>query len=262
MSIFFDDDFESANGTTIPNWSYAFGPNTATRGLTASTDVALTGSRSIKVVGDTLDGQFTGLLTLERFFTDTQHFFLRFGFRLNAGFQISSNSFSKALRIGGSVYGPDFYIEQATMCGGGYELTLENMYDNASVGITNFCLGAMPSIAGFDQIELEWKFNTAGNSDGYVKVWLTRPGQPQAQTPILQILNRQFLGPLTTSTLPSGASVASNFTMNILDLVIQGGIGTYYFDRVAVGDGSARIGTVGSVVDTMPPAAPTGLVVS
>lgn len=247
MSTFFDSDFEAS---TLPGDGWLDSSNGF---LTLSAEQHLSGTKCLKVTMPAPGlKNISGLI--ERSHTSTTHLWARFGYRADPAFTCCTNDeYTKMIQFSGYNV-PIIWIEWRS---GSYELTVEYSYDEPT-GTNNISAGISPSRTSWDQVEMEVQLNTPGVSNGYIKIWLN-----DSASPVIQLLNRQLIGPTTTSRALGGAGPlrTSDGFYNYTQIYNQDtGIGIVYFDRVAVGD--TRIGVVGSVPDTTPPAVPTGVMVS
>lgn len=216
--------------------------------------LSLTGTKSVKA---TFVARFTTITgtscaldnpTLAHFFAASDHIFIRFATRQSPGFQVGQSNLSKMVRFPTSGGYPTFSFLTGSDT---YKFGIEGAHDVGTV-ITN--AGVLPSQTLWDQVELEWKFNTPGQSDGLIRVWINGVLR-------IEMLNRQLRGPTTTSVGAGGQVAPSTTRFNVAHIFIQCGLGNMYFDRFAVGN--TRIGLVTGTTppppDTITPLPPTNL---
>ena len=135
---------------------------------------------------------------------------------------------------------------------GRYVVAVEAPYD--ATGTTDiYSTGVTVSTSAWQQLEFEWKLNTPGQYDGHLRFWIDG---------VLRVerLNRAWVGPLPTSTgINHSYTTPSTLSLDTMQLYMQCGLGTMYYDRIAMGD--TRIGLLPSQPgsDSRPPASPQGL---
>lgn len=253
-AIFFDSDFELGAGDDWAenDWN-DFG--TANAGhLEITNSLAFSGSKSVKGTFDrTCCGGNTQQPSIYRSWDQDRaggrsHVFVRFAARHSPGFKRCDNGSVKMVRIQGEAGYPKLWINNLH---GTYQVLMEAPYDRPS-GAYVLSSGVAPS-SGWDQLELEYKLNTPGQSNGLIRLWVN--GNLK-----IEHLNHAYIGPTPTSTCGNGYSFCpSTVLLRTAQIYIQCGLGTIHYDRFAVGD--TRIGLAGSKsmsADSTPPASPTG----
>jgi len=257
-TVFWDDDFEGANGMSVPNWAYDISPETSLQG---STEAARTGTKSIKAFyfgqGPIDNNPNGGGPVMGRSLAPnyTDHLFLRFAYRVSANFQPGSTGQTKIMRINtGEGFGPQvIFLEHY---GSAYGVITTGMYacnTNDTWWVGN--QGAIPG-GPWQDIEMEVLLNTPGSADGLVRLWVN-------DTLILQQTGLAFRGPATNSPAcnPGQPTPAgSNMVIQRVQMIRQSATGQTFYDRVAAGN--TRIGVLGGrppPMDTTPPASLTAL---
>jgi hypothetical protein len=243
-AIFFDSDFELGVGDdwAANGWN-DFG--TANPGhLEITTERALTGTHSVKGTFDNINGS-TQRPSIYRSWTRVPHIFARFASRASSGFQIGSNGHTKMMKFKDDAGYPQVWILNKY---GAYTIEMEGPYEGPTV--ISLSSGIAPSQTSWDQIEFELQLNTPGQSNGLMRLWVNG---------VLRIeqLNKEYIGPTPTSVGANGLSNPSTYLIRTVQIYIQSGVGSIYYDRVAVGD--TRIGPTRSTtasIDSTPPARP------
>ena len=178
-----------------------------------------------------------------------KHMFGRWAFREAPGFEFCAiNGSTKLVRFNGNGY-PKIWLLNYF---GSYVIAAEGPYDSAN-GTDLFYSGVQVSTSTWQQIEFEWKLNTPGQPDGLMRLWIDG---------VLRVerLNRQWIGPTPTSTgLHHPNPTPSNFAIGNIQLYMQCGLGTMYYDRIAVGDTRIGLATSQTSSDTTPPVIPSGV---
>ena len=179
----------------------------------------------------------------------SKHIFARWAFREAPGFEYCAiNGFTKLVRFVGDGY-PKVWIMNRY---GTFSVVVEGPYD--ATGTTDlYNTGIVVSTSAWQQLEFEWKMNTPGQYDGHMRFWING-------TMLVEKLNRAWVGPTPTSPgLHHSNITPSNLNIDTMQLYMQCGLGTMYYDRVAVGN--TRIGLLPSQPgsDSRPPASPQGL---
>ena len=257
--VFFDTDFETCavgthNDFPCDGWTdegSPGGPEWVAAGgnvLEITNALAFSGSKSVKGTWTNINGSTINQPSIYATFTSSDHVFVRFATRQSVGFQIGSNNLTKMVRFRTSGGYPVFFA----MLGANKFITaLERSYSGGTYTLTS---GVTPSQTSWDQVEVEWKLNTPGKSDGLLRMWVNDVLRTEQ-------LNQQFRGPLETSVDAQGVPVPSTTKFNGAQIYVQSGLGSIYYDRFAVAPAShGRIGTTGTTpppVDTIPPTPPT-----
>lgn len=261
-AITFDSSLEggtiAADGWTVktdPGYTNGVWPGV----LDISTDQALSGTHSLKGTYLYLSADNVPQPSITHYFTPSQHFFARFGYRTSSGFQIGSNNYTKIVRFRSDAGVPIYWIQNT---GGSYGLTIEVPWERCD-GSYEFITGVAPSSSAWDQVELEVLSNTPGQSNGQVRMWINNVQYPLIPILGAAILNANplalaLIGPTPSSTC-YGWPLPSTLLYDQMTFYIQSGLGQTYADRIAMG--TTRIGPTGTSVDTTPPAVPTGFAV-
>ena len=234
-SIFWDDELEAGNtGYGLPG---GFSPPA----MVFDTAVKFSGNGSLRYdynancypdsSAQTNCGGFT-----DRTFPATGTFYRRFYVRLSQGFTVS-DVFTKLMRSDTNGLTSNWWT---LGCCGSKQMEVHDQnvpVGNTSVYYHNFTM----SDATWYCVETYEKLNTPGVADGVQQAWVDG----------VQVMNQ--------TGIPFRAS-GDNSLYNNNRLYRQTGLGSIWFDRIAVGD--TRIGCVGTPPsgDTTPPAAPTGFI--
>jgi len=274
-TIGFDEDFE---GSFPPvGWSFTY----LTGSMAQSTDTALTGTHSMKMVYPYNDGSSSTTLTAANTPWTTTNGFWRFAIKVMPGFTTGCNNLSKVNLLPYSGYST-FEFEgggcnppATSACPNGWggvptnvgctptaPVTFRLQLYAYDCGIGHGGTGSIPSdIPSFNvtadgqwhQIEANYQLNTPGSSNGSYTVWVDN-----AATPAWSSTGRQIVGPATNSTdsCGNGYPTPSNQTFQGIQYYQQSGNGTIYIDRTAFAD--QRIGFVGAA-PPLTPNAPTNL---
>jgi hypothetical protein len=227
-----------------------FGQADCSGPMTISTDVAFSGRHSLRLVYVTSDNtqSVTPTPSIYRSLGDNTHIFTRFAHRLDSTFQLASTGSTKLIRLQSNLNAyPKVWLMYHQ---GTYKFCMEGPYDWTG---TTECMdsGIAPNKGNWQQIEAEWKLNTPGQSNGLIRMWIDG-------TLRIEKLNRAWVGPTPTSRgLTHGLLNPSDYRIESAQVYLQSGVGTMYYDRIAVGD--TRIGTSKTSSDTTPPSTPTGL---
>ena len=268
-AIFFDTSFETCTtetGNDFPCEGWVDGgfetvgiPPNIHVGLAVvmSPAAAFSGSKGVRGIHDMKTGTVAGNggntqkpSIYKSIPAGTKHTFARWAFREASGFEFCAiNGSTKLVRFNGNGY-PKIWLLNY---GGSYVIAAEGPYDSAGASDL-FYSGVQVSTSAWQQIEFEWKLNTPGQPDGLMRLWVDG---------VLRIerLNRQWVGPTPTSTgLHHNNVTPSTLTTDSIQLYMQCGLGTMYYDRIAVGN--TRIGPTNSKatsVDSTAPASPQEL---
>jgi hypothetical protein len=248
-TIFFDTSFEtctvgSASDFPCEGWD-DFGQ--ANRGhLEVTTSLAFSGTKSVKGTFDNINGS-TQTPSISRSWTRVPHIFARFAFRESSGFQLGSNLITKLVRFKDDYGYPLVWLVNRY---GHYTVLMEGPYDYAGTYILDS--GVTPSQTSWDQVEFEWQLNTPGQSNGLMRLWVN--GTLRAEQ-----LGKQYIGPTSTSKGASGLPNPSTYLLKTAQIYIQAGLGSFYFDRFAVGDTRIGLATSTTSGDALAPATPTGV---
>jgi len=260
-TIFYDEDFE----TDLTAWSFGGEPNTT---VTLSTDTALTGSQSLKMVYP--NDESGGGTAMFRYYPNQTHIFMRYGVQVAPGFVVGSNRFSKVMLMGTDWGGfPTFGMELSSTDGGfappnGYHVQIYAYDCNSPINDPDVVFettSVNPMDGQWHQMEFEAQLNDPGVANGLFRWWIDG-------NLIVETLNRQFRGPTPSSTacFDGGTfGTPSTVTYYATEIYRQSGNGTLYLDRVAVGD--TRIGLVSGsgtpiTPGSVPPNAPVNLQLS
>ena len=180
---------------------------------------------------------------------NSKHIFARWVFREAPGFEYCAiNNNTKLVRFTGNGNPKVWVVNSA----GFYIVTVEAPYD--ATGTTDiYYTGVRVSTSAWQQLEFEWKLNTPGQYNGHLRLWIDG---------VLRVekLNRAWVGPTLTSVgINHHYTTPSNLDLDTMQIYMQCGLGTMYYDRVAMGD--TRIGLLPSQPsgDSRPPASPQGL---
>ena len=236
-AIFWDDELESGNtGYTLPT-GYASTP------MTFDTTVKFSGSGSLRYNFDSVCYPDSSAQTncggfTDRTFTPTATLYKRFYIRLSSGFTVS-DVFTKLMRSDTTGLTSNWWT--LGCCG---QKLMEVHDQNVPVGNTSvyYTSYTMPTNQ-WVCIETLESLNTPGQANGIQQAWADG----------VQILN--------VTNVPYRAGNDSSLYNNNR-LYRQTGLGSIWFDRLAVGD--TRIGCIGSPTtgDTTPPAPPTAVTAS
>jgi hypothetical protein len=256
-AVYFDSDFETCNvgtGNDFPcdGWDdfdkeFINEPNHNKIEITNS--LAITGSKSVKTtfvnptvifgsgISCALDNP-----SLYAGIPASDHIFTRFAVRRTPDFRIASTNVTKLIRWPASIGYPTISV---WMQGFQYIIAVEGGW---STGTVNYVGGGPVSSTAWDQVETEFQYNTPGQSDGLIRLWVNG---------VLKIerLNLQLRGPTPTSVNGQGLPNPSNAKFTRTQIFVQCGLGNMWWDRVAVG--TTRIGPTSASADSTPPARPT-----
>lgn len=239
-TVFWDSELEEGNSSyDISALGGAF---------TYDTSVKVSGNGSLRLdyppmcEPATAGGNGCGGYT-DRSFTPTSTFYRRIYFRMSSGFDTSINNYTKMFRS--DTTGPNsnwWTMGQGNGVVGGKTFVV-GLQNSPAVGATqNVWSNFTFSDGRWYCIETLEQLNTPGVANGVVRAWVDG----------VQVLN-------ATGVIYRQAGDDSLFKNN--RLYRQTGVGSIWYDRLAVGD--SRIGCSGSPTptDTNPPAAPSGLTV-
>ena len=232
-TIFWDDELESGNtGYSLPT-GYASTP------MTFDTSVKFSGSGSLRYNFDSVCYPDSSAQTncggfMDRTFAPTATLWKRFYIRLSSGFTVS-DVFTKLMRSDTNGLTSNWWT---LGCCGQFKLEVHDQnvpVGNTSVYYTGYTMPTNQWVC----IETYEKLNTPGVADGVQQAWVDG----------VQVLNQ--------TGIPFRASGDNSLYVNNR-LYRQTGLGSIWFDHIAVGD--TRIGCVGTPPsgDTTPPATPTG----
>lgn len=277
-TLFFDTDLESctavsgllgggtgfpctSNGVTFNQFNVGDPPH-----MYITNAKAFSGSKSIKLIYDNINGSSqtpTASVHVGSIFGgNRRHPSMRYVLWHDCPFAVGSNNQSKRVRFraqsasNGSINAyPIFWTYNV---GGNWSIIMEGPYDNGVKTLT----GPPVRCNNWDQVEMEVSINTPGVSDGFVKLYVNN--QLVGQT-----LNRQLVGPNVNSVntalgLPAGGGNPSDWQVETMEIFLQSGNGTIYYDRIAYGDTRVgpTTGTPQQPQDTTPPSAPTNVTVN
>lgn len=276
-AIFFDTDWETcavAPAVTFPcegwvsNHHGAGTPPNISGGIAiientgaAYTQANFTGSNGLRGIHDSKgyagqnpseNGGNTVRPTVAHAFpAGTKHLFVRWAFREAPGFEYCAiNGNTKLIRFLGQEY-PKIWINNIR---GNYSISVEGPYQSDSFQTFT---GKSVSTSAWQQLQFEWQINTPGQYNGVMRLWVDG-------VLIINLVNRAWIGPTSTSkcNLGNGQNTCpSTFSISSMEIYLQCGLGTMYYDRIAAGDTS--IPPVGSfpIGDTTAPTTPaiTGL---
>ena len=270
-ALFFDSDFEScASGTgndfPCQGWDdlgiefiNAAGHNK----IEVTNSLSFSGSKSVKTtfVNNTRVGNISCGIdnpSLYKSNPSTTHLFTRFALRKSPGFILSSNGITKLVRwrAGGSTGSASYPTISVWLQGnpggtnGSYIIAIEGGY---AMGTVNYQGGPAMASTSWDQVETEFQYNTPGQANGLVRLWVNG-------VLYIERLNLQLIGPTPTSTCCGGLFNPSTATFVETQIFVQCGIGNMWWDRFAVGN--TRIGAATASVDTTAPATPTNFSVN
>ena len=248
-AIFFDSDFELEGGNdwAANEWNdFGQAPAPGTF-MSMTNEQAFTGSRSLRLSFDNINGSTQRPSIYRNMPAGNKHIFVRFAFRLDPAFQLSSNGGTKLIRWRATDGYPILWIMNKW---NSYAFDMEGPYDRTGNWIL-YCNRA-PSRTSWDQVEIEYKLNDPGVSNGLLRMWVNG-------TLCVESLNHQFIGPTPTSVGLSGLSNPSTSTLLTTQVYLQSGNGKMFYDRLAVGN--TRIGPTKSTstsADSTAPASPQG----
>lgn len=249
-AIFFDSDFELEGGNdwAANGWNdFGLAPAPGTF-MSMTNQQAFTGARSLSLAYDNINGSTQRPSIYRNIPAGTKHIFVRFAFRLDPAFQLSSNGGTKLIRWRATDGYPILWINNKW---NSYAFDMEGPYDRTGNWIL-YC-GRVPSRTSWDQVEIEYKLNDPGVSNGLLRMWVNG-------TLCVESLNHQFIGPTPTSVGLSGLSNPSTSTLLTTQVYLQSGNGKMFYDRLAIGN--TRIGPTKSTstsADSTAPASPQGL---
>ena len=266
-AIFFDSDFETCTASTgndfpCEGWDDSGNerigiPPNIQSGLAViqSSVAAFTGTKGVRGIHDNkgtpgVNGGNTHRPSIVKALPGgLKHIFARWVFREAAGFEFCAiNGSTKLVRILGNGHPKIWLINY----NGFYGVVAEGPYDSLG-GTDLFHTGVRVSTSVWQQIEFELKLNTPGQANGLIRLWID--GRL-----VLERLNRQWVGPLPTSTgLHHPGLTPSNLTITTAQVYMQCGLGTMYYDRIAVGNTRIGLVTGHPSSDTTPPAIPSGV---
>jgi hypothetical protein len=235
-TIFFDDDFETPPnivGQAPVDWPDQT-PNATPECPVSNTD-RLTGSNAVRFDYNSITGTTTNC-SVTRFIAGIDHMFLRLAYRVVTGFQIGSNGLTKIMFVG-ALNNPGGVLELEGDPGSTIGSLMLDVYPYDTLDVQRLHTNTVITDGAWHQIEVEILLNTPGVSNGVFRVWIDNVLK-------MESLNRQIRGPLPTSVTPYGVPAASTATLSLFQLYRQSGLGTTYYDRIAVAD--ARIGPVGT----------------
>jgi hypothetical protein len=248
--IFFDTSFETCavgTGADFPceGWNDF---SLESRGhLEVTNSLAFSGSKSVKGTFDNVNGS-SQQPSITRNWTSVSHIFARFAFRKSSGFQFASNGITKMVRFKDDSGYPLTWV---VVRYGQYAILMENPYDAPSCAYA-LMSGIAPSSTSWDQIEVEMQYNTPGQSNGLMRMWVNGSLR-------IEQLNKAYIGPTSTSKGACGSSNPSTVRLKAAQIFIQSGLGSLYYDRFAVGDTRIGLTTGTTTSDTTPPTMPIGV---
>ena len=248
-AIFFDSDFELGGGNdwAANEWNDFGSASAPGTFMSMTNEQAFTGARSLTLAYDNINGSTQRPSIYRNMPAGNKHIFVRFAFRLDPAFQLSSNGGTKLIRWRTTDGYPILWIYNKW---NSYAFDMEGPYDRTGNWIL-YCNRA-PSRTSWDQVEIEYKLNDPGVSNGLLRMWVNG-------TLCVESLNHQFIGPTPTSVGLSGLSNPSTSTLLTTQVYLQSGNGKMFYDRLAVGN--TRIGPTKSTstsADSTAPASPQG----
>ena len=176
------------------------------------------------------------------------HIFLRVAIRHSNPFQFCDNGHTKLIRFRANEGTPHLWLYNRW---GSYALVMEAPYDYAGTYILQTSIA--PTKGGWDQVEVEWKLNTPGQSDGLLRLWVN--GVLRAEQ-----LNKAYRGPTPTSLCGNGSNICpSTATYDSVQVYNQCMSGTIDYDRIAVGNTRIGLASGSTGSDTTPPTIPAGV---
>lgn len=266
-AVFFDTDFETCavgtqNDFPCEGWDdrgKEFNAAPRHNGIAITNVGAFSGSKMVNTIfvdnGSIAGPTNCGIdnPSIYKSQTPGTHMFARFAFKRGLPWTASVNGTTKLVRWRSNAgNGGEYPVVSVWMNNLNYILAVEGGW---GMGTVNYTGGGPVSTTSFDQVEVEFQFNTPGQSDGFVRLWVNN---------VLKIerLNLQLIGPTPTSINGQGLFNPSTGRFIETQIFVQCGIGNMYWDRFAVGD--TRIGTAGTIPnpDITPPTAPTNLAAS
>ena len=253
-TVFFDTDFETCTVGTGNDFPCE-GWNDFNQERIGSQEVvsggAFSGSKFMRHSstgeGKTLAGN-TYKPSIYANFPAMEHIFLRVAIRFSQEFQYCFNGHTKLIRFRATEGNPILWVYNRW---GSYALVMEAPYDTPGTYVVQS--NTAPRLGQWDQIEVEYKLNTPGQSNGYMRMWANG-------VLIGEQTNKAYRGPTPTTKCGNGQNdCPSTLSYASAQIYNQCMIGTIDYDRVAVGN--TRIGPTNSKqasVDSTPPASPQG----
>jgi hypothetical protein len=218
-----DEDWEG--GYPPPGWQLPVGGN-----MTVVTTQHYTGTKALQMVYPSQVGTSTSHVELVPFSPCLTDAWARFMLKLQPGFLVGNNALSKMWNFVGLNYGGDEWFELFGSAPGGVGSAPSGVRFNYNAWDFNdaqFLQGNVPVADGnWHQVELNWRFNTPGVSDGWIKLYFDN-------ALIAQTLNRQLRGPASNST-SHGIAFPSNACLNWAQIYQQSGLGTLWIDRLGI----------------------------
>lgn len=254
-AILFDSDFETCTagtGNDFPceGWDdfdqEAVGHEEAVSGFSFSGNKSMKHTFDRKEAATPATAGNTKKPSIYHALPDMTHMFLRVTVRYSPGFQICDNGGTKMIRFRGTAGYPILWLMNQRNV---YALIMEAPGDYRGTYVISTT--AVPSQTSWDQVEVEYKLNTPGQSDGLVRIWIN--GVLRGEQ-----LNKAYIGPTPTSKCGNGSNTCpSTLSYQTVQVYAQCGLGTVHYDRIAVGN--TRIGpTQSRLADSTPPASPQG----
>lgn len=238
--IFFDSDFE--NGLSADGWTGPFDSSGAGQQLEVTRETAFTGNAALKGVWTTLSSPGGGGVNVIHYFDyPTKRIFVRVAMKMVSGFSVGQNHFSKLMRVRGNKNGyPVIWMYNGE---GQYLFTVECPYvEDHNYTMWNIPTGIPISTDKWDQVEWEVQLNEPGMNNGYIKCWVNNR----------QVLDQNvvFVGLPGSYGACNWIRQEENTAFEFLEVFVQSGMGTIYYDRIAAGD--SKIGLVdGTGKDTV-----------
>ena len=178
---------------------------------------------------------------------DMDYLFMRVAMRFSNPFQFCDNGHTKLIRFRAGAT-PNLWLYNRW---GSYALVMEAPYDYAGTYVLQTSI--VPTKGGWDQIEVEWKLNTPGQSNGHLRLWIN--GVLRAEQ-----LNKAYRGPTPSSRCGNGSNIcASDAVIKSMQIYNQCMSGTIDYDRIAIGDTRIGLATSQRSSDTNPPTVPSGI---
>ena len=251
-SVFFDTSFETCvvgGGASFPCEGWDDFKQEVAGVIDVVTSPTFSGGKSFKQTLTLATG--VGNLykpSIFKTFPATDHIYARWANRWSVPFQACQiNGYTKFVRFKVTSGYPLIWIVNYF---GAYAVVVEGPYGSATALYTT----GVPVTSGkWDQIEFEWKLNTPGRADGWLRFWIDG---------VLRIekLNKEWRGPTPTSVHPIyGFDTKSTVQITNTQIYVQCGVGNVWYDRFAVGDTRIGLTTGQTSSDVTPPVIPSGV---
>jgi hypothetical protein len=236
--VFFDDSFEYSSYSelllkteTKTNWQADWGGVGQGQNIELTSTQSKFGNQSLKLNFTTTNiGEGPNLV---HSFNETDHLFFRFYWKASKDFTFSGSG-TKILGFFGFSW-PNAWIDATSTNGdpnNGDSKTADlvlwvqgeyDMKDTVGVGMNT----AIASDTWYC-IQGEWKLNTPGFPDGYIK--MTVNGVQTSYS------GKQFRGPTPSSLSGNGYLSPSNANFSNVNIYQERGIGSTYYDQIAFGN--------------------------